>query len=711
LPIVVERPSVGVPEAATTVLVALLFLALAIAVTYPLILAADSRIYGHGDPTLNLWAMAWVNHQLLVEPLALFDGNIFYPHVRSLAFSEHLFVPSLLAAPWIAATENVVLSYNVVILLSLALAGLGMYTFCRELTGDCWASFFAGVLYAFHTWNINELLRIQILSNQWFPFLLWALLRFFRAPRWSKAIWVGVFYLLQSLSCMYWALYLPLAAVPAAVFLYRRFRPAPRTLTPAAVSVLVALAITSLFVVPYVQNSRIYGYHREKPTPLPIDRYFDVNRGNILYETVLGTARVNESSAHFLGFATMGLGFLGVWARRQDGDFSRLRFLFVFLALTGFLLSLGPRIEWSSRGLGPGPYALLYEWVPGFASVRMPERFALILMLGLAPLVAGALGWLRSSIGSWPVVFLGAFSFLEHLSGPLTLSPVPTGERIPSVYRWLHETDDVKVVADVPASAYWRWRADADPMYFSTVHWKRTVQGFTGYMPPTANFVRWRLFHFPSEPSVDFLRKFGVDTVVVRPGGRGRPEEFESNEHWSVRGPFPEGHVVLQLKGADGNRYLPPAEPTSSPPELDPAEWRVHASSPSAALARDRDPRTVWTTEDHQRKHHFYAVRFPKLTRPARISLETGSLHQFPMRFEVLGLASDGSWIDLPFDREATFDAFFAELLHDPLAASLDVEVESPEVREIRIRITETDPFEMPWSISEIRVFARSPPE
>ncbi len=396
----VEASPVRTPGASTTVRIVLLYLGFALLATYPLVLTADRQVYGHGDPTLNLWAMAWVNHQFLIEPFTLFDGNTFYPHARSLAFSEHLFVPSLLGAPWMAATGNVVLAYNAVILLSLTLAGFGMYIFCRELTGDWWASFFAGLLYAFHTWNVNELLRIQILSNQWFPFLLWALLRFFRSPGWSKGVAVGVFYLLQSLSCMYWALYLPVVALPAALFLYHRFRPAPRALAPAAASVLFALSVTALFAVPYVRNDRFYGYRREPPAPLPIDRYFDVNRGNVLYESRLGTARVNQGAAHFLGFAAMGLGFLGVWVRRPESEFSGLRPLFVFFSLTGFLLSLGPRIQWGADGIGPAPYVLLYEWVPGFKSVRLPERFALVLMLGLAPLAAGALAWLRTFIGT-----------------------------------------------------------------------------------------------------------------------------------------------------------------------------------------------------------------------------------------------------------------------------------------------------------------------
>ncbi len=164
----------------------LAYLVLAIIATYPLTLQATNHVFGLGTPPLNIWALAWVNHQLVQDPLSLFDGNVFFPYPRSLAFSEHLFVPSLLAAPWIAVGNNPVLAHNAVSLISLALAGLGMFYLCREVTGSNAASFVAGMLYAFHTWNINELIRIQIISNQWFPFLLLALLRFFRNPSRSR---------------------------------------------------------------------------------------------------------------------------------------------------------------------------------------------------------------------------------------------------------------------------------------------------------------------------------------------------------------------------------------------------------------------------------------------------------------------------------------------------------------------------------------------
>ena len=75
------------------------------------------------------------------------------------------------------------------------------------------------------------------------------------------------------------------------------------------------------------------------------------------------------------------------------------------------------------------------------------------------------------------------------------------------------------------------------------------------------------------------------------------------------------------------------------------------------------------------------------------------------MRFEILGLLEDRTWTRLPFDRASAYDRFFAQLLYEPSAARLEVELDAPPVWEILIRITETDAFQMPWAIRELRIF------
>src|ERR671927_1722412 len=85
------------PSALSTLLLISL---LAIAHTWPLATApATLSRNDNGDTLLIEWSLAWVAHQLPVDPLHLFDANIFYPAKHTLAFSEHLFTLALMAAP------------------------------------------------------------------------------------------------------------------------------------------------------------------------------------------------------------------------------------------------------------------------------------------------------------------------------------------------------------------------------------------------------------------------------------------------------------------------------------------------------------------------------------------------------------------------------------------------------------------------------------
>ena len=64
--------------------------------------------------------------------------------------------------------------------------------------------------------------------------------------------------------------------------------------------------------------------------------------------------------------------------------------------------------------------------------------------------------------------------------------------------------------------------------------------------------------------------------------------------------------------------------------------------------------------------------------------------------------------MDLPFDRAKVDHRFFTQLLHQPLDAWMDMDLQAPDAIEIRIRITKTDRYVMPWTISEIRVYEKS---
>ena len=693
------------------------YLLLAALASYPLITRLADHVCGFGQPgrmssatpPLNIWAMAMVMRQLVGDPLHLYEGTAFYPYHDTVTFSEHLFVPALISAPLAWSSGNWVLAYNVTMLLTLASAGLGMFLLAREVSGDRTAAFAAGLLYAFHTWNINELVRSQITANQWFPFVLWGLLRYFSAPGWGWAWRVGLFYLLQSLSCMYWGLYLPFVAAAAGGYLWRRSRRGWRELLPLAAALAAALALTAPFVYPYVRVARELGFERPEPFSVPVDRYLDVLPQNLLYAGLLGTALRNQNAAHFLGLLAIGLAALGAWRGRTGG----LRPLLVGLAAAGFLLSLGPQIVVREHVLGPGPYALLRGYVPGFRNVRYPERLSLFLVLGLAPLMAAGLARLRPRLGRSGLVLLTTAVFAEHLSVPVDTFPLPGGAQVPEVYRWLAGRDEARVVAEVPASGFSQERADALPMYYSVAHGKRTVQGYTSYFAPTYNFIKWRLFHFPAPESVAFLERFGVDTVIVAPDDAGALPAWARGGHprWTRFGPFAEGHVVLRLDGAGGQGYAPPPVDDDEYVEVPRDGWSVWASAPGAAKAIDGDIGTAWVKPGTQEAGDTYRVVFPRTVSVARVRLDVRTTlyqsYNFPLRLQLQGRGEAGGWQALAYPVEPAYDRFFAALLHRPRSATLDLDIPPTPLRALRLRITESDPFWLPWTLPELRVYER----
>src|SRR5262245_57420947 len=77
-------------------------LLLAILMTWPL--AAGFGSLGKvrsddADGMFAIWNVSWVAHALTSTPSELYDANIFYPHRRSLAFSESNIVAGVIGIP------------------------------------------------------------------------------------------------------------------------------------------------------------------------------------------------------------------------------------------------------------------------------------------------------------------------------------------------------------------------------------------------------------------------------------------------------------------------------------------------------------------------------------------------------------------------------------------------------------------------------------
>jgi hypothetical protein len=99
------------------------------------------------------WAMAWVSHQLLREPLSLFQSNNFFPYKNSLAFGDHLLPEGVLGLPIALISGNAVLALNLVTAFGLFSSALAACFLVSSLLGNRSAGLVAGTVLALNSFG------------------------------------------------------------------------------------------------------------------------------------------------------------------------------------------------------------------------------------------------------------------------------------------------------------------------------------------------------------------------------------------------------------------------------------------------------------------------------------------------------------------------------------------------------------------------------
>ena len=114
-----------------------------------------------------------------------------------------------------------------------------------------------------------------------------------------------------------------------------------------------------------------------------------------------------------------------------------------------------------------------------------------------------------------------AIVLLESHMFPLGLGLTPLGQNIPDVYKWLSNESGDFAVAELPMIYVDHIESGTDLykntkyMYYSTYHWKKLVNGYSGFTPDYHIGIIYILKTFPSNESIDLLQHFGVKYVIV----------------------------------------------------------------------------------------------------------------------------------------------------------------------------------------------------
>ncbi len=495
--------------------------------TLPLALHLSDALVGSPDTLFNSWVLAWDVHALTTNPLHLLDANIFFPFARPLTYSDLMLTGALMVAPIELLTGNPALAHNLLTLMSFLLAAFTTYLLAYELCRDRAAAFICGALFSFSLVRQGQLVTVQILQIGWLPLALAFLHRALRHGKTADYLLFAVFCVLQALAAVYLMF---LTGIAIGTFLLFELVTSRTLLCRLhAIRLGGALGLIGICLTPvalaYGATQRIFDYHWPPDlvhslSAAPTD-FMAVQPGSLVYGWVLARFdNPNLTSWHalfpgivILLFAALSMLHLGPWrkdrsARREVGRYG-------LIGGVAIALALGP----SPAMNGTLPYDWLYEWLPGFSAMRIPIRFDVLGLLALAVLAsfgiallsdwAQARGWRRTTV----LGAVGALSFIEMLTGNLSVRPVPV---VPTdgVYSWLrtHEPDAVigEIPSDDPAEL-----VTLDYQYLSAYHWHPMVNGYSGLIPPQYADVDNQLNAFPDPTAVEDLRDLGVRYVVA----------------------------------------------------------------------------------------------------------------------------------------------------------------------------------------------------
>ena len=219
-------------------------------------------------------------------------------------------------------------------------------------------------------------------------------------------------------------------------------------------------------------------------------------------------------------------------ARARLRAFLADRGFFVVMLVAAVWLSLGLVVEVRGRTANLfAPYALLYQYVPGFDGVRVPARLGMIVSLLLAVLAGyGVAVIAKRRHGQWPlavlcIVFLGeswVFPFPVNIGAPSRGYNAPEARlfrpaRAPAVYHEVRKLPPSAVLAELPLGEP---GFDLRAVYYSTVHWRPLLNGYSGFFPPNYGRLTLALGDIPRFPELAMtsLRREGATHVIVHEG-------------------------------------------------------------------------------------------------------------------------------------------------------------------------------------------------
>ncbi len=549
----------------TLVWVTLYFGVMAVLMTWPLALKMGNQMVGQmGDNIYFVWMIGWMKKalfQLHANPFNVWFLN--YPQGWNMAYTEITPAQLALAMPF-SFLGGPVFAYNMALLLTFALSGVGMYLWVRRLTGRVDAALIAGTLFAFGPYRFAHFLigHLNLAGTQWFPFYFMGLFELLgvagqggllsnhltehsqseRRSVWKLAVLTGISLGLIGLTSQYY-LYMALLisaflAVISLVFLNRQRLRERAFWRQVLIAGVVAAPLVAAAIAPYVllnqqgglpdRNLGIVRMYSASPTD-----FFLPSTDHFLWGGWVGSHFNRDmwvEGTLYIGVVGLALAVVAFLRRKQLGH-SKLMILLLLGSALAFLLALGTDLHWNGSPVSihtpaflsglisrpeipiPLPGYALFLYFPFYAKLRALMRFGVFVLVFVSAAAGLGAAWFLQRVKLRRQTLLAglilALALLDFYPGPYTEF---TRVQARPVDLWLAQQPGNGAVVQFPFIL----GEDQDQTYNTLVHGKPFVGGFFNAFPP-AQYTRIRpvMERFPDAESVATLRQLGVTYVLV----------------------------------------------------------------------------------------------------------------------------------------------------------------------------------------------------
>jgi hypothetical protein len=561
---------------------AMVYLVLPVAGRFGSVLLGTA-IFGH-DSILAAGILEWGFRSLRSPSLQFFDWTAGFPLTNTLAVTENLIGWQILYMPLRLLGVGIPAAYNLLMLASLIVSGVGAALLARQLGANRAGAAAAGFVFAFGPFHLNHMLHIQTMGVCWSPFAILFLDRYLATRSRRDAAGLGLSFVISALSAVYFAVFLGLVLpiYAALCWAFGRYRFNRRALGGLIVTGAISTIVLLPLIVHYMRFAADFGYHHEAKTlanfsmelaaPIRMPEWQSAWSWSRLMRGATFTSPLTYTPA-FPGLVALGLAIYAIVTGRRERKSRAVIWVVVSLTVICYLLALGPILK--TINVNPSRVAAwvpmpgrIWMLVPG---IRWPMRIFFFAWLGGAVLCGlGFTALLRIVQPKWRlavasgVILLIAIEYrpssrfagrLIAASDPMTLS---------DAYPYLAVERDRGGVVELPTSDAGGWRTPFSSRYIyaSSGHLRRVVALHGSVMPPVIDTLLKAAAALPSAPAMGVLDAHGVSRVVIHRGLMPKDSGVAA-----IRALEGQGYPIL-FAGREGVVFATHRSvPASSPPE------------------------------------------------------------------------------------------------------------------------------------------------